>query len=107
MRLPAAVVGEPAVAGAAILVAAGAAIVRADMNGTALPPITLPAVAATGVAAAGNLAAVGCSDGTLVVLRDGAIAWTSPLGHRPLAVTIAGGQVVAALDDGTLRAFIP
>ena len=107
VRLPGSAVGEPVIDGNLVHIAAGSAVLTVASDGSQRAPQTLPSPAATGLASDGKLSAVGCSDGTLVVIRDGTITWTTPLGHRPAAVAICAGQVVAALDDGSILAFAP
>lgn len=98
-------VGDPTVFGGEVLVAAGREVRRTGIDGGILPSWTLPAPASSAPAAGGDTAAVGCQDGTLLVFRAGAQAWTTPCGKPVTAVAVLPGQVVAALSDGSLLAF--
>lgn len=106
-QLEAPAVGEPVFADGVVHIASGPAIVRVAGQGTVMPSLALPAPASSPVAAAGNRVAAGCSDGTLHLFVDGALAWSSPLGTPPTAVGLGRDAVYAAAGNGAVAAFAP
>ena len=104
--LPGPAVGEPAIAGNAIWIAAGNALVRLSTDGVATP-LALPSPASTPAAADGELAAVGVRSGQVMVYKRGALLWATRCEAPPGAVACTSDVVVVGMADGTLATYSP
>ena len=104
--LPGAAVGEPALAGNNLWVAAGNALVRVSLEGVAAN-LPLPAPAVTGAAAAGDLSAVGIRTSQVLVYRRGALLWATRCEAMPGAVACTSELVVVGMADGTVATYAP
>jgi hypothetical protein len=104
--LPSAAAGDPLIVGERIIVACGEQVARFSLDGKPQPPLALPA-RATACAAAGDLIAAGCQDGTLHLFRNGERVWTSPLGAPATAMAFVGEMIVVGTADGGVVAFQP
>ncbi len=105
--LKAPAVGEPAVADGVVYQAAGRTLQHLSLSGAAEAPLSLPSPATSGAAARGDLAAVGCQDGTLLVWRRSQVLWSTSCGAPVTAVTITKDRIIVGLQDGTILAFAP
>jgi hypothetical protein len=90
-----------------VYLAAGASIVRLALAGELQPALILPAPAVTPVAVAGDVVAVGCRNGALVVFRHGTPSWTTVCAAMPEVVSCTQDKVVVGLTNGTLSAYAP
>lgn len=104
--LPGPAVGEPALAGQSIWIAAGNALMRLSQEGVATT-LTLPAPAITPAAAGGDLAAVGVRSGQVLVYRRGTLLWSTSCSAAPTTVACSGDMVVVGMSDGTLATYSP
>lgn len=104
--LPGPAIGEPALAGQSIWVAAGNALMRLSQEGVA-STLTLPAPAITPAAAGGDLAAVGVRSGQVLVYRRGTLLWATSCPAAPTSVACSGDMVVVGMSDGTLATYSP
>ena len=98
-------VGDPVVNGATLAVSAGRVVHRFGINGSALAAVPLASPASSAPALDGDLGAVGCQDGTLVVWKGERILWTTPCGAPVTSVTLLPKLVVAGLGDGRILAY--
>jgi tetratricopeptide (TPR) repeat protein/outer membrane protein assembly factor BamB len=100
-------VGDPVISAGVVYLAAGANVVRISLTGELQPALSLPAPAVTAVAVAGDVAAVGCRNGMLVVFHRGTLSWTSACAALPEVVSCTQDKVVVGLSNGTLAAYAP
>ncbi len=104
--LPGPAVGEPALAGNVIWVAAANSLTRLSQDGVATS-LALPAPAITAAAAGGELAAVGVRSGQVLVYRRGSLLWSTNCPVAPTSVACSGDAVVVGMSDGTLATYSP
>lgn len=100
-----AAVGEPAIAGGVVYLSVSRQVVRVGIEGALAPSLSLPAQASCSPAAADDLVAVGCKDGSLVIFQAGKPFWTTPCGSPPTSLIIVKGMVIAGLENGRVLAF--
>jgi tetratricopeptide (TPR) repeat protein len=103
----AAVVGDPLLLGTDVWVAAGATVQQIDTATGNTTAVALPAPAITAPAGFGDVVAVGCRNGSVVVIRAGRVVWTSPFRAQPTAVACTATEVIVGCADGTIFAFAP
>ncbi|MBA2479769.1 MAG: DUF4388 domain-containing protein [Planctomycetes bacterium] len=106
-RLPTPVTGDLTMVGADLCIAAGDAIHRYGVDGVGREPWPLRSAPTAGLAASGELLAVGCQDRTVRVYRSGAPAWSSPFTAPIQAIACSLDIVFVGLADGTVLALPP
>jgi tetratricopeptide (TPR) repeat protein len=98
-------VGDPVINGTTLGIASGSQVARFGINGSALATIPLPSPASSAPALDGEVGAVGCQDGQLVLWKGDRIAWATACGSPVTSVALLPGQVVAGLADGRILGF--